>query len=98
MGPPPPHFRACGFLGCTAVNKGLLSVLHLGSAQFFQQLVRKEVFKGILFIFSESNNLLTSSILTLLHTILQVDFVGQWWGGGGAAGTPKTEIHVRNGA
>jgi hypothetical protein len=55
-----------------AINKGILSTLHLGNETLFHYMVTKEVFKGILFHFTESNNLLTSSILTLLHTIIQL--------------------------
>lgn len=55
-----------------AVNKGILSILHLGEPDLHHYLVHREIFRPILRHFREGNNLLTSSILTLLHTILQL--------------------------
>jgi hypothetical protein len=56
-----------------AVNKGILSILHVSNDTFHQYLAQREVFQGMLKVFSDGNNLITSSMLTLLHTILQLD-------------------------
>eukprot|EP01012_Entosiphon_sulcatum_P002245 TRINITY_DN1044_c0_g1_i1.p1 TRINITY_DN1044_c0_g1~~TRINITY_DN1044_c0_g1_i1.p1 ORF type:complete len:791 (-),score=130.72 TRINITY_DN1044_c0_g1_i1:39-2411(-) len=56
-----------------AVNKVILTILHLHNATFYEQLLQKKVFKGILAVFTEKNNMVNSSILTLLHTILQLE-------------------------
>eukprot|EP00997_Jenningsia_sp_PLL12_P009455 NODE_642_length_1545_cov_132.944519_g529_i0.p1 GENE.NODE_642_length_1545_cov_132.944519_g529_i0~~NODE_642_length_1545_cov_132.944519_g529_i0.p1 ORF type:complete len:346 (-),score=102.79 NODE_642_length_1545_cov_132.944519_g529_i0:429-1466(-) len=68
-----------------AINKGILSILHLSNDIFHMYIAQRGVFVGILRVFSESNNLISSSILTLLHTILQleithlIDAVNKLW-------------------
>lgn len=56
-----------------AVNKVILTILHLHNPSFYELLLQKKVFKGILAVFTEKNNMVNSSILTLLHTILQLE-------------------------
>eukprot|EP01006_Ploeotia_vitrea_P048864 TRINITY_DN67284_c6_g1_i1.p1 TRINITY_DN67284_c6_g1~~TRINITY_DN67284_c6_g1_i1.p1 ORF type:complete len:908 (+),score=209.19 TRINITY_DN67284_c6_g1_i1:175-2724(+) len=56
-----------------ASNKGLLSILHLHHPLFYQAIVSKNIFQKLLGQFTDGNNLINSSILTLLHTILQLD-------------------------
>lgn len=56
-----------------AVNKGILSILHVSQEGFHKYLANRDVFRGMLRRFNDSNNLITSSMLTLLHTILQLE-------------------------
>eukprot|EP00667_Euglena_gracilis_P010186 EG_transcript_10364 len=56
-----------------AANKGILSILHVANEPFHQYLARQGVFRGMLRIFADGNNLITSSMLTLLHTVLQLE-------------------------
>lgn len=58
-----------------AINKVILTILHLHNQSFNELLVQKQLFKGILRVFTEKNNMVNSSILTLLHTILQLEIV-----------------------
>ena len=60
------------FIHFLATNKGILSILHIAENAFHSYVVQAGVFAGILRAFNDANNLMTSSILTLLHTILQV--------------------------
>jgi hypothetical protein len=68
-----------------ATNKGILSILHIAENAFHSYVVQAGVFAGILRAFNDANNLMTSSILTLLHTILQleiqplIDHICQLW-------------------
>jgi hypothetical protein len=70
-----------------AANKGILSILHVSNDGFHQYLAQRGVFRGMLCIFVDGNNLVTSSMLTLLHTILQLEIqplirhiCGIWFG------------------
>eukprot|EP00998_Keelungia_sp_KM082_P003600 NODE_1447_length_1330_cov_69.231920_g1434_i0.p2 GENE.NODE_1447_length_1330_cov_69.231920_g1434_i0~~NODE_1447_length_1330_cov_69.231920_g1434_i0.p2 ORF type:complete len:201 (-),score=46.17 NODE_1447_length_1330_cov_69.231920_g1434_i0:294-896(-) len=54
-----------------AANKCVLTVLHLGEDTYYQQIIQERLFVTILGSFTDGNNLLSSSILTLLHTVLQ---------------------------
>eukprot|EP00668_Euglena_longa_P002016 GGOE01002345.1.p1 GENE.GGOE01002345.1~~GGOE01002345.1.p1 ORF type:complete len:1044 (-),score=211.40 GGOE01002345.1:409-3420(-) len=56
-----------------AANKGILSILHVTNEAFHQHLARQGVFKGMVQKFADGNNLITSSMLTLLHTVLQLE-------------------------